>query len=238
VFSFFTVRFRRDGPSDPRSAHRSLARASFQRCDDLVDPLGIDGWAASALAPTPASGGKAGFHPLGDQCPLVLCQRAEKIEHEHPLRRGGVHLLRQGAKADAALLQVRDDPDEMGKGAAQPVQLPDEQHIAKAEVRQTRLQAQPVIACAGRAILMQMAVIDTGEEECIALQVNGLALVSGRDPHVTDQHVRQTPKRLLSHTGPIRQGMSRRKTAAWRATFRTQPMIAGINCLSSPSVAP
>jgi len=148
--------------------------------------------------------------------------------------RGGVHLLRQRVEADAAPLQVRDDPDEMGEGAAQPVQLPNDQHIAGAEICQTRLQAQPIVACAGRAILMQMAVIDTGEEECITLQVNGLALISGRDPHVTDQHVRQTPRRPLSHTGPIRQGLSRRKAAAWRATFRTQPMITGINCLPSP----
>lgn len=39
--------------------------------------------------------------------------------HEHPLRRGGVHLLRQGTEADPALLQGRDDPDKMGEGAAQ-----------------------------------------------------------------------------------------------------------------------
>ncbi len=104
---------------------------------------------------------------------------------------------------------------------------------AGAEVRQTRLQAQPIIACAGRAILMEVTVIDTGKEESIALQVNGLALVSGRDPHVADQHVRQTSKRLLSHTGPIRQGLSRRKAACWRATFRTQPVITGNSCLSS-----
>jgi len=121
-----------------------------------------------------------------------------------------------------------------GERAAKPVELPDDQHIVGAEVRQTRFQAQPIIACAGRAVLMQMAVIDAGKEERIALQVNGLALVSGRDPHVTDQHVRQTPRRLLSHTGPIRQGLSRRKAATWRATVRTQPMITGNSCLPSP----
>jgi len=101
-------------------------------------------------------------------------------------------------------------------------------------MRSCPLQAQPIVVCAGRAILMQMAVIDTGEEKCIALQVNGLALVSCRDPHVTDQHVRQTPRRLLSHTGPIRQGLLRRKAANYQATFWAQPMITGINCLPSP----
>jgi hypothetical protein len=58
---------------------------------------------------------------------------------------------------------------------------------------------------------MEMALIDPGREQGIALQGNRLALVTTRYPHVTDQHVRQTSNQVLPHSLTFRQGLSRKK---------------------------
>ena len=44
--------------------------------------------------------------PLLDQRPLELGQRAENVEQELTLRRGGVHLLGQRTEGDAARLEI------------------------------------------------------------------------------------------------------------------------------------
>ena len=58
---------------------------------------------STAMTSAAACRGEPGLHPLLDQRPFELRQRAEYVEQELALRRRGVHLLGQRAKGDAAL---------------------------------------------------------------------------------------------------------------------------------------
>ena len=48
----------------------------------------------------------------------------------------------------------------------------------------------------------------TGCEQCVALQVQHLAVALGRDAHVAHQHVRKAPNSAIPYSAPFRQGLS------------------------------
>jgi hypothetical protein len=50
--------------------------------------------------------------------------------------------------------------------------------------------------------------IDTGCDQRVALEIDRLAVVGRRHPHISDQHVRQTLGSIFSHTASKRQGLS------------------------------
>ena len=115
-----------------------------------------------------------------------------------------------------------------GKRAAEAIELPDHEHVAGAEVGEAGLQAGTVVLRAGRAIMMEMTLVDPGRGERVALQVDGLAIVGGGNTHVPDQHARQTLISRYFRTGlAFRQGLSCRKS----------PMRAGVG-ESSASLCP
>lgn len=89
-----------------RAADCGLRGTAVQRRDHSGELLGIDRWRASAATPPPARCRKPGLHPLLDQRPLKLRQRAEDMEKKLTLGRRGVHLLGQRTEGDAALLEV------------------------------------------------------------------------------------------------------------------------------------
>jgi hypothetical protein len=82
--------------------------------------------------------------PLPDEIPLELCERSEDVEDELAATGRGVGLLLQGAEADASLLQLFDRVDEVGEGAAESVQPPDNESVARAQVRERLGQTRPV----------------------------------------------------------------------------------------------
>src|ERR671932_1111439 len=69
-------------------------------------------WPARLAAPRPR-GIETGAGALADDRTLELGHGPKNVEHEPPTRRGGVDLLGQGAKADAAPFQVLDGLDEL-----------------------------------------------------------------------------------------------------------------------------
>ena len=82
-----------------------------------------------------------------------MSQRAENVEQELAVRRGGIHLLGQRTKGDTALLEVRHSGEEMRQRSAKSVQLPDDQAIAGFHEGQRLGQADAITPAPGDPIL-------------------------------------------------------------------------------------
>jgi hypothetical protein len=78
------------------------------------------------------------------------------------------------------------------------------------QVRETRLETRPIIASASAActVLVEMALIHASDYQRVALNIDGLSLVSGADPHVPHQRVRKTSMRQFPPSCTMRQGLS------------------------------
>ena len=76
----------------------------------------------------------------------------------------------------------------MAQVAAEPVEFPRYQRIALPQRLEARLQTRPIIALAGRLVLVEVSWFDAGSEQRIALQIERLAAIGLRDAHVADQH--------------------------------------------------
>ena len=190
------------------AADRRLGGAAVERRDHRGELLGIDRDGTAAPTAATARGREPGLYALLDQRPLELRQRAEDMEQELALRRGGVHLLGERTERDAALLEVVHRGQQMRQRPAEPVQLPDHQAIAGPDEGQRLCQAGAVVAAAAGVILEQVPLIDPGGEKGVALQVQHLPVAVGRDAHVADQHVRKTPSERFPHSASFRQGLS------------------------------
>ncbi len=57
---------------------------------------------------------------------------------------------------------------------------------------QAGFQPRPVVAGAGRLVLVQIAAVHAGGGQGVALEIDGLAVIGGGDAHVADKHVRET----------------------------------------------
>ena len=117
-----------------------LARSCDLRIAELAGP-------ADMLAVTPR-GGHASFCPLADHRTLELGKRGQHVEIEPPAGARRVDLLLQRSEADLRLPQRIDHLNKMRQGAAEPVELPDDENIAFLEVRQRVRKSGPL---AGRA---------------------------------------------------------------------------------------
>src|SRR5712691_1560163 len=125
--------------------------------------------------------------------PFIRGQRPEHTEQERSLRRGGIHLLGQGAKGHALRLESRDNLEEMRQRAAEPVEFPDHQTIAGVDRGQCLLEAESVIPRPARLVGTELVRIHPRLEPRVALQVCRLPIGVARHPHVADEHVRKTP---------------------------------------------
>ena len=165
------------------------------------------------MAAATARRGKPGLHPLLDQGPLELRERAEYVEQQLALRRGGVHLLGQRPEGDAPRLEVSHRGQQMGQRSAQPIQLPDDQAVARSDECQRLGQTGTIATAAADTVLEQVTLIDAGGQQRVTLQVQHLTVAVGRDAHVAHQHVRKTsPKvsaQLLIPTGFVVQNIGR-----------------------------
>lgn len=164
----------------------------MQRRDYSREFFGINRWGAPTPTPSAARCRKPGLHPLLDQRPLELCQRTEDVEQKLTLGRRGVHLLGQRTEGDATLLEFGYRGEEMGQRSAKPIQLPDNQAVTGSYESQRLGQAGTVTAAATGSILEQVALVNTGGEERVTLQVQHLTVALGGDAHVANQHVRKT----------------------------------------------
>ena len=87
---------------------------------------------------------------------------------------GGVNPVLEGAEVDAVALEALQQAHELVGRAAQPVEAPDHEGVAAAEMREGVSEAGPIGACAGRAVLE--GAVATGCCEGIALEVEPLIL--------------------------------------------------------------
>jgi hypothetical protein len=110
------------------------------------------------------------------------------VEQQFTLRRSGVDLLGERAERDATLFEAGDRCQQMRQRSAEPVELPNDQTVARPNEGERLAQPGPIIAAAARAILEDMPLIDPRREQCIALQIQHLTVTVGRDPHVANQH--------------------------------------------------
>jgi hypothetical protein len=97
------------------------------------------------FAPSPAApgsrGGEARLGALADQVALEFGQRCEDVEDQLAARRRGVDMLLQAFEADAARVERVHGFDQVLERAAEPVELPDDEGVALAQIVQRRLQA-------------------------------------------------------------------------------------------------
>jgi hypothetical protein len=67
---------------------------------------------------------------FADEVAFELGQGGEHVEDELAAGGGGVDRLLEAPEPDAAVGQAGDDVDQVAQGAAEPIQLPDDQGVA------------------------------------------------------------------------------------------------------------
>lgn len=90
-------------------------------------------WPAAFAAPRSGSG-EAGLGALADDVAFELGQRPEDMEDELPAGGGRIDVLGDALEPDLPVCQSPDRFDEVGEGAAQPIQAPDDERIACPDV--------------------------------------------------------------------------------------------------------
>lgn len=202
-----------------RPTDRGLAGAAVKRRRDLLELLTADHRWSAAAAPSALGCCESDDHTLPGELALELRQRTEQREQQLAVRCPSVHRLGERAEGDAALPQVAHDLQEVWEAAAEPVELPHHEVVARLEIGDAGLQPGPVVPGSGGVVLVEVPVVDAGGHERVALQVDRLALVGRRHPHVPDQHVRKISQAPFPHITSIRQGLSCIfPFEGWRAT--------------------
>ena len=77
----------------------------------------------------------------------------------------------------------------MGQGAAETVELPDDEHVARPERAHAAVEPRPVVADAGREVVVDVDGVDARGLQRVALQVQRLRAVRFRDAGVADQQM-------------------------------------------------
>ena len=144
---------------------------------------------------TPAAAGpgrgQPGGRPLAYQVAFELGQGGEHMEDELAAGSGGVNRLLQAPEPDPTLGQPGDGVDQMPQGAAEAVELPDDQGIAGAQLVQDLLEGGPVGA--GAAGRLGEHSVAAGALQGVDLELG--VLVGGGDAGVAEQ---------MSHAGDRR----------------------------------
>jgi len=97
--------------------------------------------------------GQAGAGAFADEVAFELGQGGKDVEDELAAGGGGVDCLLQAAEPDATLSQAGDGVDQVAQGAAQAVELPDDQGVAGAELIQELLEDGAVAAGAAGGLV-------------------------------------------------------------------------------------
>jgi hypothetical protein len=142
-------------------------------------------------------GGQSCGCAFADEVAFELGQGGEHVEDELATRGGGVDRLLQAAESDPAVGEAGDGVDQVPKGAAEAVELPDDQGVAGAQLVQDLLEGGSVGAGAAGGL---------GEHPVAAGSLQGVdlelgVLVGGGDAGIAEQ---------VSHAGDrlttLRQG--------------------------------
>jgi hypothetical protein len=145
----------------------------------------------TAVTPARTSRHKARLRPFGDERSLELGERGKDTEHQLSRRRGRVDggaLTGEYLQADLASGQIVHQVDEMAQIAPQPVQLPDDERIARAKRLEAGDKAGAVVPPPGGEVFVEMVRGHPGGGQGVALQVEDLGAVGLGDAGVADQH--------------------------------------------------
>ena len=132
--------------------------------------------------PNPGSS-QPGGGAFTDEVALELRQSGEHVKDKSAAGGGGVDRLLEAAEPDATISQAGDGVDQMAQGAAEAVQFPDDEGVARTQLVQELLEGGPVGAgAAGRF----------GEHSVAAGALQGVdlelgVLVGGGDAGVAEQ---------------------------------------------------
>ena len=190
------------------AADRRLGRAAVERRDDRGQVLSADRGGTAATTPPAPGGGETGFDALLSEGTFKLSQRSKYMKQELSLRSRGVHLFGQRTESDASCFKFVHRGQQMWQRAAETIQLPDDQTIARTDECQRSRQTGAISPSAAGVILEQMAFIHPGSQECVALQVQNLPVSVRGYAHIADNHVRKTPLGRFSYITAFRQGLS------------------------------
>ena len=113
----------------------------------LYSPERYSSWATWSLWPVNTAGrppwrprarggGQPSRRPFADEVAFELGQGREDVEDELAAGGGGVDGLLEAAEPDAAVGQAGDGVDQMPQGPAEPVEFPDDQGVAGAQLIQ------------------------------------------------------------------------------------------------------
>src|SRR6185503_14407228 len=98
----------------------------------------------------------------------------------------------------------------MRERAAEAVQLPDDETIAGVDRGEGLLEPRAIVSRAAGLVGKQLPGIHTSREQGIALQVGRLTIVLTGNPHIADEHRRETPRCAFSSILAIRWCFSHR----------------------------
>lgn len=157
-----------------------------------------------------------GGDPVDDRGVLELGEHGEHLQHHPPRRRTRIERLGGRLQDDAEAVELLGELRELAHLPREPIDAVDQQHIdpLPAGEVERRLQAGPVEAGAGRAVLVVgddppafLHMAERLEAFALGVQRGRLVLLVGRDPGV-EAHARQ------GHGGSSSSGLSMRPSTA------------------------
>lgn len=128
--------------------------------------------------------GKAGLGAFNGEFSLHLRERRHDVEEEPAGRRRGVDLVGERAEAHTVSVELFCEVDEVLHGTAEPVEFPDDEGVASANLLERFRQAWSIGLGATDGVLEDLLAARLGQ--CLVLQSE--VLVCGRDAGVADEH--------------------------------------------------
>src|SRR5271165_1657194 len=178
------------------------------------------GLAAARAAAGPGRG-QALPGALDDQLALELIDRAEEMEHQPALRRGGVDLLLQDDQADAALAQLVGEGEQVLEGPHGAGQPGDDEDVAGAQVGECPVELGAGGVLAGGGVGEDLLAPAGGQVIDLAVVV----LAAGGHPRVPDlRHHRSPARRAGGMHGRAAGGCPRRRRAGVRSRAAVIPL--------------
>src|SRR3954467_1736166 len=107
-----------------------------------------------------------------DEIPLELCQCPKDVKDKLAPAGRGVDLLLERSEAHAPVWELPDSLEEMGEGAAEPVQTPDDQGVARTQMGECLSEARAVRDGSGDRVGVD--VFAAGRRQRVLLECKGL----------------------------------------------------------------
>ncbi len=150
----------------------------------------------------------AGAGSLNNQGALELGQHPHHVEVEPPAYGRGVDALGEGTEACAPVTDQTDRVDQVGKGPAKPVELPDYQAVACGKAGKGLVQTGPAEGHAGNLVLEHRVAARHPQRGALKVEV----LVVGRDSGIADIHA-QILKHPCGMSNPLKSLTHRNRPA-------------------------